>query len=69
MEENKELSKYGHITKEKLEEVLNEIHNKKVVKDRDLKLTVFFNNQYKADNWMKMFNNLLMEEFKEKYNE
>ncbi len=69
MDNDKELSKYGHITKEMIEEVCNDIFKSKVKKERDFTFHVFFNNQKEADDWMNNFNNILKEEIKTKYNE
>jgi hypothetical protein len=67
---SKEIFKYGHhVTKEMIDEVLNDIYKSKVNREREFKFRVFFNNQKQADDWMKMFNNLLKEEIKNKYNE
>lgn len=63
MEKNKQ-SKYGCITKEKIEEIVNDIIVHTKDKERDFKFRVYFSNQKQADDWMEMFNNLLKEEIK-----
>lgn len=61
---------YGnHVTKDMIEEVLNDIVVHKKDKKRDFTFRVFFNNQKEADDWMEMFNKLIKEEIKIMNNE
>ena len=69
MEENKDSSKYGNLTKELLDEVLNDISKSKVNKDRNFKFRVSFTDEKQAENWMNWFDGLIKEEFNKTQNE
>lgn len=68
--DNDELYNYNKpITRELIEEVLNDISKSKINKERDFKLYVYFNSQKQADRWMEMFDNAVREEINKLKNE
>ena len=59
--------KKPQVSKELIETVLNDISSNTNKSDRKFKAFVYFNNEEEAQEWLKYFNNLCVEELNKKY--
>jgi hypothetical protein len=59
--------KKPQISKELIEIVLNDISSNTNKSNRKFKAFVYFNNEEEAQEWLKYFNNLCIEELNKKY--
>ena len=59
--------KKPQVSKELIETVLNDISSNTNKSDRKFKAFVYFNNEEEAQEWLKYFNNLRVEELNKKY--